>query len=124
MELKKANSEVERIENSIDYWLSIKELELEKYEIYHIYTDDEYKKIINAISLEIDKLYEEKEKLVLFIDNELKKIKKYDEVLQEIINLKEIDLNDYSWQYISQSVHYSETQCRRLYSKYKKKRDI
>ena len=76
MELKKANSEVERIENSIDYWLSIKELEIEKYEIYHIYTDDEYKKIINAISLEIDKLYEEKEKLVLFIDNELKKIKK------------------------------------------------
>lgn len=124
MELKKTNSEVERIENSIDYWLSIKELEIEKYEIYHIYTDDEYKKIINAISLEIDKLYEEKEKLVLFIDNELKKIKKYDEVLQEIINLKEIDLNDYSWQYISQSVHYSETQCRRLYSKYKKKRDI
>lgn len=124
MELKQANSEVERIENSIDYWLSIKELEIEKHEIYHIYTDDEYKKIINAISLEIDKLYEEKEKLVLFIDDELKRIKKYDEVLQKIINLKEIDLNDYSWQYISQSVHYSETQCRRLYSKYKKKRDI
>ena len=36
MELKKANSEVERIENSIDYWLSIKELEIEKCRFYDL----------------------------------------------------------------------------------------
>lgn len=56
MKIKKTNSEVERIENLIDYRLSIKELETEKHEIYHIYTDDEYKKIIIAISLKIYKL--------------------------------------------------------------------
>ena len=59
-----------------------------------------------------------------WIDNELKILKKYDKVEQLIVYYKEICQNKYSWQQISAMVHYSKDYRRKIYSRYKKIRDI
>lgn len=59
-----------------------------------------------------------------WIDNELRILKKYDIVEQLIVYYKEICQNKYSWQQISAMVHYSKDYCRKIYSRYKKIREI
>lgn len=59
-----------------------------------------------------------------WIDEELKILKKYDKVEQLIIYYKEIDVKDYTWSNISAKVHYSESQCKRIYRRYKRRRNI
>lgn len=59
-----------------------------------------------------------------WIDEELKILEKYDKVEQLIVYYKEVATRDYTWFDISNLVHYSESQCRRIYKKYKRKRDI
>lgn len=59
-----------------------------------------------------------------WIDDELKILEKYDKVEQLIVYYKEVATIDYTWFDISNLVHYSESQCRRIYKKYKRKRDI
>lgn len=59
-----------------------------------------------------------------WIDEELKILKKYDKVEQLIVYYKEIATKNYTWRDISNLVHYSESQCKRIYKRYKKKRDI
>ena len=59
-----------------------------------------------------------------WIDEELRILKKYDKVEQQIVYYKEIATKNYTWRDISNLVHYSESQCKRIYKKYKRKRDI
>ena len=59
-----------------------------------------------------------------WIDEELRILQKYDKVEQLIVYYKEIVPKDYTWRDIANLVHYSESQCRRIYRKYKRKRDI
>lgn len=59
-----------------------------------------------------------------WIDNELKILKKYDKVEQLIVYYKEIDDRNLSWIEISTLVHYSVSQCKRIYRRYKKLRDF
>ncbi len=72
---------------------------------------------------DINRLQEEIQNLVNWIDNELEILKKYDKVEQLIVYYKEECPKKYTWNQISSKVHYSITQCRRIYRNYKGKRN-
>lgn len=138
MNLQKANSRVEEIENEINLFLDKKELELSKVLPKATNYKEEVVKTsrvnrnqflyytcqIEKIDKEINYLYKEKEILLQFIDKELKRLKKYNDTEQLIIYYKEQCLEKLTWLQISYLVHYSEAQCRRIYRKYKNQRDI
>lgn len=142
MTLKEANYEVERLNNKLNKLLKDKEL----LETMVDPKSTDYTKIVvdggkhsNILELyilkqelprwqdldrRISKTQDEIKNYVEWIDNELKILKKYDKVEQLIVYYKEIDIKEYTWYQISSMVHYSVTQCRNIYRKYKKKRDI
>lgn len=139
MDLKEANSKLEKVDNDIEYYLKEKEILFGKTQPQAIdttreivsggkridrftkYTESLEEKKINE---KLDEKYEEKLNLENYITNELQRIKKYKEVEQLIIFYKEICLEDYTWVQISQKVHYSVAQCKKIYRKFKEKRDI
>ena len=132
-----ANNQLEKVDNRIQYYLSQKELELAKMEpkgteakeivvdggkrvdryVNYIINVDKYDK-------ELNELYAKKKILEEYIENELIRLKKYNEVEQLIIYYKERVTDQLTWWQISQRVHYSERQCRRIYKKFTKKRDV
>jgi hypothetical protein len=59
-----------------------------------------------------------------YIEKELIRLGKYNEIEQLIVFYKEQTTTPYTWLEISQKVHYSITQCRRIYRKWKKQRDV
>lgn len=139
MTLKEANKELERLENDYEYYLNEKEqllllvlpkatdIRLEKVDGGNRsdrlleYAEREDEKKINET---LDYIHAKIENLSNWIDNELKILGKYDEIEQLIVYYKEIEKRKYTWVEISQRVHYSVTQCRRIYRKYKKIRSI
>ena len=137
MTLKEANKEIERIDNELEFWLNKKAFILES-TIYPSKPitgervdggkrEDRYKHLdyaIDEIDPEIEKLYKEKRLYEDYIDKELIRLGKYNEVEQLIIFYKEQTTEQYTWLQISQRVHYSESQCRRIYRKWKKQRNV
>ena len=137
MTLKEANKEIERIDNELEFWLNKKAFILES-TIYPSKPitgervdggkrEDRYKHLdyaIDEIDPEIEKLYKEKRLYEDYIEKELIRLGKYNEVEQLIIFYKEQTTTEYTWEQISQRVHYSITQCRRIYRKWKKQRSI
>lgn len=139
MTLKEANKELERLENDYEYYLNEKEqllllvlpkatdIRLEKVDGGNRsdrlleYAEREDEKKINET---LDYIHAKIENLSNWIDNELKILGKYDEIEQLIVYYKEMEKRKYTWVEISQRVHYSVTQCRRIYRKYKKIRSI
>lgn len=123
MLVKDANDRVEAIDSEIRYWLDIKEIkELNEANINELY--DDYKDIFSDIDSKIDRLYEERNNLNDFIDGHLKKTSNYDDLLKEIIHYKEELIEDYTWAEIAEIVHFSDEYCRKLYSRFKKQRDV
>lgn len=136
MTILEANKELERIDNELDFLLTKKELILEE----TIYPKtpvgervdggkrtDKYAHLdyaIDNIDPEIEKLYKEKRLYEDYIEKELVRLGKYNEIEQLIVFYKEQTTTDYTWEEISSKVHYSKTQCRRIYRKWKKQRDI
>lgn len=136
MTIIEANKEIERIDNQLDLLLTKKQLIIES----TIYPksgtgervdggkrEDKYKHLdysIDTIDPEIELLYKEKRIYEEFIEKELHRLGKYNEVEQLIIYYKEQTTENYTWEQISQRVHYSVTQCRRIYRKWKKQREI
>ena len=142
MTLKEANYEVERLTNDLNRLLKEKEL----LEIMILPKGMNLNKLIvdgGQISNIIEKYAELKElekwknldRKILenqeriknymdWIDNELIILKKYDKVEQLVVYYKEIDTKEYTWANISAMVHYSERQCKRIYSRYKNRRNI
>ena len=138
MDLKEANSKLEKVDNDIEYYLKEKEILFGKtqpqaidttreivsggkrIERFAKYTESLEEKKINE---KLDEKYEEKLNLENYITKELQRIKKYKEVEQLIIFYKEICLEDYTWVQISQKVHYSVAQCKKIYRKFKEKRE-
>ena len=140
--LKEANYEVERLTNDLNRLLKEKEL----LEIMILPKGMNLNKLIvdgGQISNIIEKYAELKElekwknldRKILenqeriknymdWIDNELIILKKYDKVEQLVVYYKEIDTKEYTWANISAMVHYSERQCKRIYSRYKNRRNI
>lgn len=138
MKIIEANKKLEELDNEIEYWINKKELILEN-TIYPPAPDpsnvrvdggkrtDKYKHLdyaIDEIDPILDKLYKEKRILEEYIEKELIRLGKYNELEQLIIYYKEQTIEKYTWEQISQRVHYSITQCRRIYKKWKNQRNI
>ncbi len=139
MTLKEANKELEQLENDYEYYLREKEqllsLVLPKSTDIRTervdggnrsdklleYVEKEDEKKINDT---LDYIHAKIVNLNNWIENELKILGKYDEIEQLIVYYKEIEKKNHTWVEISQKVHYSVTQCRRIYRKYKKIREI
>lgn len=139
MTIKEANNKLEKIDNDIEYWLKEKEIELSK--VLPKATDttqervsggtrvDKFIKYAEALEVKqidekLDKLYAQKKNLEDYIEKELHRLNKYREVEQLIVYYKEQCTENYTWVQISQRVYYSPTQCRNIYRKWKKERDI
>lgn len=139
MTLREVNYEVERLTNQLNKLLNEKE-SLESIVGLHstsydkIIVDDgkvvdkmlEYQilKEMNQLDFHIQIIQEKIKNNMDWIDNELKILKKYDKIEQLIIYYKEIDTKNYTWYQISSKVNYSMSQCKRIYSRYKKKRNV
>lgn len=137
MTIRDANNQINRIDNEIEYYLKKKELEMTKMMPQATKYDktlvdggkreDKYTNYVvknELIDKIVDKLYAEKRLLEDFVEKELIRLKKYDEVLKLIVFYKEQCFEKYTWLQISQRTHYSVTQCRNMYRKWKNQRDI
>ena len=142
MTLKKANFEVEKLTNELKRLLREKEIletmilpksiNLDKIVVDGGSPVNLIEKYAELTELEkwkdLDKkIVETQDKIknnMDWIDEELRILKKYDKVEQLIVYYKEIATKNYTWRDISNLVHYSESQCKRIYKKYKRKRDI
>ena len=121
---KELNNRIEKINNEIEYYLNTKELLEEKYR-KKVYKEQEFlKKDIENINAIIDILYKKRSICLSTLENKLKELGTYEELKQKIIYYKEESLKKYTWSEIANMVHYSETQCRRIYRKYKNQRSI
>lgn len=143
MTLIEANKEVERIDNELDLLLTKKQRIIES-TIYPSKPvsgervdggkrEDKYKYLdyaIDNIDPEIEDLYREKKMYEDFIEKELIRLKKYNEVEKKIYELR----NDYeyikehngkkrTWWQIANIINYSERQCYRIYKKITGKRN-
>ena len=139
MSIKEANNRLEKVDNDIEYYLSEKERLFEKTQPGALDTTKEIvaggkrtdrfleyeivleEKKINEI---IDELYAEKMNLENYIDKELHRLGKYNEVEQLVVYYKEQSIENFTWAQISQKVHYSERQCKRIYKRFRGSREI
>lgn len=137
MTLKEANYQVEKLTNDIEYLLKEKELlELSvgvKATCFDKVLVDGGKRVDRLLEYVDNKEYlqldekirlkeEQRSNLETWISNELKILNKYSQVEQLIVYYKE-NTNS-TWRFVSQKVHYSERQCRRIYQMYKCKRNV
>lgn len=139
MTLREVNYEVERLTNQLNKLLNEKE-SLESIVGLHSTSYDkiivdggkvvdkmlEYQilKEMNQLDFHIQIIQKKIKNNMDWIDNELKILEKYDKIEQLIIYYKEIDTKNYTWYQISNKVNYSMSQCKRIYSRYKKKRNV
>lgn len=142
MTLKEVNYEVERLENKLNKLLRDKEL-LETivnpkstdytkvmvdggkhYNLLEIYILKQDLTRWQDLDKKIKQTQEEIKNNLDWIDNELKILKKYDKVEQLIVYYKEIDVKNYTWYQIASNVHYSKDYCRKIYQRYKNKRNV
>ena len=142
MNILEANKEIERIDNELEFWINKKAFILES----TIYPksgtgdrvqggkrEDKYKHLdyaIDEIDPQIELLYKEKRMYEEFIEKELHRLGKYNEVEKKIYELR----NDYeyikehngkkrTWWQIANMINYSERQCYRIYKKITGKRN-
>lgn len=142
MKLREANFQLERKNNELDKLLKDKEL-LEcmvdpkstdytkivvdggkHTNILEVYVALKDLKQWKNLDERIDRLQSEIQNLTEWIDKELKILNKYNEVEESIVYYKEISIQKYTWQEIANKVHYSKDYCRKIYKRYKKKRNI
>ncbi len=142
MTLKEVNYEVERLENELNKLLRDKELletlvDPKSTDYTKIMVDGgKHTNILEVYILkqdlprwqDLDKRIKQTQDQIKndleWIDNELKILKKYDKVEQLIVFYKEIDTKNYTWYQISALVNYSKDYCRKIYQRYKNKRNI
>lgn len=142
MTLKEVNYEVERLENELNKLLRDKELletlvDPKSTDYTKIMVDGgKHTNILEVYILkqdlprwqDLDKRIKQTQDQIKndleWIDNELKILKKYDKVEQLIVFYKEIDAKNYTWYQISALVNYSKDYCRKIYQRYKNKRNI
>ena len=148
MTLKEARKELERLDNEYNYWLNEKENLLllvtpkstdirpemvdggKRVDRLAKYVETMDEKKINET---LDYINARKNNIMNYIDEELKILKKYNEVEQLIIHYKEDVLikdtysgkqREMTWDEIAKEVHYSRDYCRRIYRNYKKIRNV
>lgn len=139
MTLKEANFQVEQLENEYEYYLNEKasleglvlprSTDIRSEKVDGSKVEDKLAKYvelkdIKAIDETLSYIHAKKQNLLMWIENELKILGKYDQVEQLVVYYKEIDTRKVSWLEISTLVHYSVSQCKRIYRRYKKLRDF
>ena len=135
MDLKEANSRLEKVNNDIEFYLKEKERLFGKTQPQAV---DTTKEAVNGgkrtdkflqyqISLEekqlnekIDKKYAEKINLENYITKELHRLNKYKEVEQLVIYYKEQCVQNYTWEEIGKKVYMHKDTCRKIYRRWKK----
>jgi hypothetical protein len=150
MTINEINNEIEKLENDIDYYLSEKErifdktqpkagnmsgervqgdtTREDKFLNYVVECDDpEYKALDEKLIDKQSRVYH----LVNYMNKELKRMDKYNDIEKLIIYYKEEYKPDKSkkekmptWEQIARKVNYSKTQCRRIYKSYKQQRSF
>lgn len=142
MTLREANYEVERLNNELNKLLKDKEI----LECVVSPKSTDYTRVMvdggkhcntlgiyilkqdlprwKGLDSRIKKVQEQIKNNLDWIDEELRILKKYNEIEQSIIYYKEIDTKRWTWHQISTKVSYSIAQCKRIYSRYKQKRNI
>ena len=148
MTLKEIKNQIQAKDNEINRLIDQKRLNFLKTQPHPIDTsriivdggkrEDKFAKYIikdSAIDPQLDLAYEEKWLLEEFLDEELKRLDKYGELVKQIVYYKEDYLEEeykngktifreLTWKEIAKKVSYSADYCRKVYRKYKGKRDI
>ena len=137
MTIKEANNKLEKIDNDIEYYLKQKEIEISNVMPKAVDTTKEIVKSgkrvdkfsqyaieIEEIDRELDKLYADKKNLENYIEKELHRLGKYREVEQLIVYYKEQCIEEYTWEEIGRKVYMHKDNCRKIYRKFKKGRNI
>lgn len=142
MNLKEANKKMEQLDNNLKYYTREKDISLKKVGISaSVYDkinvsggkrDDKFSSYMVSLEdkdrltlIELDKkIVDIKDKinnLSDWIDNELKILKKYRDVEQQVIYYKENERH-YTWEEIALRTGFCSRQCQRIYDKYQKER--
>ncbi len=137
MTIKEANNKLEKINNDIDYWIDEKIIATSNVEPKAVDTTKEavtsgnrtdryanYVIVVEPIDRELDRLYAIKKNLETYIEKELHRLGKYRKVEQLIIYYKEQCLEDYTWEEIGRKVYMNKDNCRKIYRKWKGKRNV
>jgi hypothetical protein len=135
MTITDINNEIKKLENQLIYWLNRKEqifnltqpqvTDFTKEKVKGNTREDKFASYViknEVIDPHIEEIQNEIEALATYIDSELERIEEYDPLMRQIIKLKEVD--KLIWNDIAIKVNYSERQCRRIYIKWKKQRNI
>ena len=93
-----------------------------KFKINKLQNEVDYLNSIEDTGGEISRLTNEIDSLKKWLDKEIENIKTNGSKLDKIIYYIEDDNNKYTWEQISNIVHYSTRQTKRIYYKYKKAR--
>lgn len=99
MTIKECKFKINKIQNEIDYLTSTNE------------SREKLQELTNTVNI-----------LNKWLDREIENIKTNGSKLDKIIYYREEDSNKYTWEQISNIVHYSTRQTKRIYYKYKKAR--
>lgn len=148
MTLKEANKRLEELNNEYDYWLNEKEIAKTFVLPKSVSTDLErvdggnrqdrmlkYVEILEEKQIDetLDYIFKRRQNIMDWISKELKRMKKYGEVVSLIVQLKEnttiIDKDTHeerflTWKEIGELSNFDKDYCRRVYRLYKKVRDI
>jgi RNA processing factor Prp31 len=136
MTISEINNEIKRLDNKLYYWLDEKERAFEKTQpkasdiagervqggttredknLCYIIKNEDIDKKINDIQQQIFHLTK-------YVENELKRIGEYDPLMKKIVELRETQ--DMTWNKIAQATNYSDSQCKKIYRKYKNERNV
>lgn len=141
MTVKEINDQIKKLENQENYYYNEMEVIFNKTQPkatnvdkervqggtkrenrflnYTIECEDEYyQKLKEKYFMTQDRKFN----LIRYVEEELKRIGEYDPLMKKIVELRET--SKLTWEQIGQATNYSERQCRRIYRKYKNKRDI
>ena len=91
-----------------------------KFKINKLQNDIDYLLSINDTGGEVSRLTKERDILLNWLEREIENIKTNGSKLDKIIYYREEDGNKYTWEQISNIVHYSTRQTKRIYYKHKK----
>lgn len=148
MTLKEANKKLEELNNEYDYWLNEKEIAKTFVLPKSVSTDLErvdggnrqdrmlkYVEILEEKQIDetLDYIFKRRQNIMDWISKELKRMKKYGEVVSLIVQLKEnttiTDKDTHeerflTWKEIGERSNFDKDYCRKVYRLYKKVRDI
>jgi hypothetical protein len=135
MTIADINKKIKELNNKLDLYLTIKEKEFEKTQPKSVDITNEKvdggiienKSLSYMITLEeldriMDNIQDKINYLTKYVENQLKIIGEYEPLMKKIIELREN--HKMKWKDIAEATNYCESQCRNIYKKYIRKRNI